>query len=52
MNGVPVEPSADLRQFASTLRQMYVALLAEGFTENEALAIIGHTLRGSFGSSS
>lgn len=45
----PVEPSADLRQFASMMRQMYVALLAEGFSEAEALAIIGHTIRGSFG---
>lgn len=35
------EPSADLRQFASCLRQMFVALRNEGFSEREALAVLG-----------
>ncbi len=35
------EPSADLRQMASFLRQMYVALINEGFTEREAVAVLG-----------
>jgi len=48
----PTEPSADLRQIASHLYQMYAALIQEGFTEGQALAIIGHTIRGSFGGGS
>lgn len=42
----PREPSADLRQAASAMRQMFVALVNEGFSETEALQIIGHILRG------
>lgn len=37
----PVEPSADLRQMASILFQTFVALEAEGFTESQALALVG-----------
>lgn len=37
----PTEPSADMRIMASGLRQMYVALTNEGFTPQQALAIIG-----------
>lgn len=40
----PVEPSADLREAASILRQTYVALVEEGFTVDEALKIIGQIL--------
>lgn len=40
----PIEPSADLRQFASTMRQMFLALTADGFTEQQALVIIGQFL--------
>jgi hypothetical protein len=40
----PIEPSADLRQMAATLHGMYVALMQEGFTEREALVIIGQIL--------
>jgi hypothetical protein len=43
MNG-PIEPSADLRQAASALRQMFIALLAEGFDERQALVIVGQIL--------
>ena len=45
----PIEPSSDLRTFAANMRQMFVALTAEGFTEQQALSIIGEVLRGSFG---
>lgn len=38
------EPSADLRQLASTMRQTFVALTDEGFTEQQALQIIGALL--------
>jgi hypothetical protein len=40
----PIEPAADLRQLANMLRQTYLALVQEGFTEREALAIIGQII--------
>lgn len=45
----PREPSSDLRQAASYLRQMFVALCNEGFTEGQALRIIGHSLAAASG---
>jgi hypothetical protein len=45
----PTEPSADIRQAASALWQMYVALAMEGFTEAQALQVIGHVLKGQMG---
>lgn len=39
-----MEPSADLRQTANHLRQTFVALVQEGFTEQQALVIIGQIL--------
>jgi hypothetical protein len=41
------EPSAELRSAAYGLWQMYVALTAEGFTEKQALTIIGSLLAAS-----
>lgn len=49
MTNGPIEPSADLRQFASFFRQMYVALLEEGFDDRQALTIIGQTLAAQLG---
>lgn len=43
MNG-PREPSADQRVAAAQMYGMYLALLAEGFTEQQALVIIGQIL--------
>lgn len=40
----PTEPSADIRQLASQTRQMFVALVNEGFTERQALVIIGQMI--------
>ena len=40
----PEEPSAGMRQVARLLRDQYVALLAEGFTEGQSLALLGATL--------
>lgn len=40
----PQEPSADLRTTANMLRQTFVALTNEGFTERQALVIIGQIL--------
>jgi hypothetical protein len=39
-----MEPSADTRQAAHQVRELYVALLAEGFTPREALVIIGQVI--------
>jgi hypothetical protein len=47
----PVEPSADLRQAAHQLREMFIALIQEGFDERQALAIIGHVLAAGRGDS-
>ena len=43
----PTEPSADIRVMAKGLRQVYIALTAEGFTQPEALQIIGLILAAS-----
>ena len=40
----PQEPTADIRTLANGLRQVYVALTNEGFTEQQALIIIGQML--------
>lgn len=48
VNG-PVEPSAAMREFAGNLRQMYVALCEQGFSEQEAFQIVGITIASSFG---
>lgn len=39
------EPNAATRQMAKAFRQMFVALRQEGFTEKQALALIGEVLR-------
>lgn len=43
ING-PVEPNADMRVAAREVHEMYIALKEEGFTEREALTIIGHII--------
>jgi hypothetical protein len=44
---VPEEASAGMRQMARMLRDMFVALRQEGFTRDEAVAIIGQTVQAS-----
>ena len=44
----PEEASAAMRAIARLCRDQYVALLAEGFSEREAMTIIGHTLAAIF----
>jgi hypothetical protein len=39
-----VEPSAEHRVFAKMVRQMFLALVAEGFTEQQALVIVGQVM--------
>lgn len=46
------EPSADLRQMASAIRQMYVALTMEGFDDRQALTIVGQMLAATQGGGS
>ena len=41
----PEEASAGMRTMARTVRDMYIALCAEGFTADEALNLIGQVLR-------
>lgn len=41
------EPAADLRGAAQSVRQMFVALCQAGFTERQALTIVGDILKGS-----
>jgi len=38
------EPSADIRMFASLMWQTYIALTLEGFSEQQALIVIGQML--------
>lgn len=38
------EPSPEVRSMALQLRQVFVALIAEGFTEAQALNLIGNIL--------
>ena len=46
MNG-PREPAAAMRVAAATVREMYIALIHEGFTEDQALRVVGHILEAS-----
>ena len=39
-----IEPSADLRTMSSFLYQLFVALTNEGFTEAQALSVVGQTI--------
>lgn len=41
-----IEPPADMRQVATMLRQMYVALVDAGFSEVQAIAIIARSVAG------
>jgi hypothetical protein len=47
----PQEPTADIRAAASAVRQTFVALVNEGFTEYQALVIIGQILSANGGGS-
>jgi hypothetical protein len=49
MSNGPIEPTADQRVMAATLRGIYLALMQEGFTEHEALTIIGQLLAANAG---
>ncbi len=40
----PTEPAADLRRLASALWQIFVALQSEGFSEQQALVVVGQIL--------
>lgn len=44
MSNGPIEPAADKRQAAHELREMFLALIQEDFSEQQALVIIGQIL--------
>jgi hypothetical protein len=44
MSTGPEEASADSRQMARVVRDTYVGLIAEGFTEWQALIIVGQCI--------
>lgn len=44
MSNGPIEPAAEMRMLATTLRQYFLALVQEGFTEQQALIIVGYAL--------
>lgn len=46
---VKIEPTADHRSAALNMRQLYVALCDEGFTDAQALALVGTMLRSAVG---
>lgn len=48
-SGAPMEPSAAHRTAAKELRSIFLALTAEGFTEPQALVIIGQMLASNSG---
>lgn len=43
------EPGADQRQAAAALRQFYLALVKEGFSEDQAMGMISTMLAASLG---
>lgn len=49
MSNGPIEPSADWRVAPKELRQMYLALVQEGFTVAEAMHIVGVVLGAQIG---
>lgn len=40
----PREPRAELRTAAASLHELFTALINEGFSEAQSLAILGHML--------
>lgn len=41
----PVEPSSDRRQMARELRQMFVAYVEQGFTEEQSMDLIAAIIK-------
>jgi hypothetical protein len=39
------EPAADMREAAKGVRQMFVALVHEGFSEHQALMVVAEIIR-------
>ncbi len=52
MDSPPEEPTADARQSARGCRDMFSALVNEGFTENQALLLVGSALAAAVAESS
>jgi hypothetical protein len=43
------EPSADARVFARAMRDLFIALQAEGFTERQSILLVGQAIAASQG---
>jgi hypothetical protein len=52
MSNGPVEPTADMRAFAGICWQMFNALRLEGFSETQALVVIGQVIQAQLGGGS
>lgn len=48
VNPIPTEPSADLRAAASIWYQAFIAMTDQGFTERQAMTIIGEIIQAAF----
>lgn len=44
MSNGPIEPSADIRAAAHSIREIFLALVMEGFDERQPLIIVGQVL--------
>ncbi len=42
---IPREPNAEMRQWSSSMRELFVSLTDEGFTEDQALRLMGEFIR-------
>lgn len=45
------EPSADARTFARAMRDLFIALQAEGFSERQAILLLGQAIAAAQGTS-
>lgn len=44
LDAIRKEPRAELRQAATAMREMFVALVQTGFTEEQALTLVGNAM--------
>ena len=45
MSNDPADPSTPLGQLAATLHELYLEFVAAGFTESQALYLVGQNLK-------
>lgn len=44
MTNFSIEPSAEIRSAAHSVREIYLALVMEGFSEQQALVVVGQII--------